>query len=226
MNQHNENHLAATGHPVYTIKAMDMNTEHHTGQFKVEMPDNPNRTGGLRQYVKLSKNARVMITKNIDTSDGLVNGAQGTIIGFYPPPPEDSPNYIPVFVLVEMDDPTIGANTRATFKRVVPPQSKAVPLHQEEVRFSVGRYKVAQVSRRQFPLTLSWACTIHKVQGQTLDKIVISCEGRYQPGQFYVAVSRVTKLSGLFFLNFNENCISCNNDVTKEIQRMTSERPL
>lgn len=226
VNQHNENHLAATGHPVYTIKAMDMNTEHHTGQFKVEMPDNPNRTGGLRQYVKLSKNARVMITKNIDTSDGLVNGAQGTIIGFYPPPPEDSPNYIPVFVLVEMDDPTIGANTRATFKRVVPPQSKAVPLHQEEVRFSVGRYKVAQVSRRQFPLTLSWACTIHKVQGQTLDKIVISCEGRYQPGQFYVAVSRVTKLSGLFFLNFNENCISCNNDVTKEIQRMTSERPL
>lgn len=54
----------------------------------------------------------------------------------------------------------------------------------------------------------------------------MSCEGRYQPGQFYVTVSRVTKLSGLFFLNFNENCISYNNDVTKEIQRMTFERPL
>lgn len=226
VDQHNEKHLASTGNPVYTIEAQDMNVEHHTGQFKLQMPENPNRTAGLRQNIKLSQNARVMITKNIDTADGLVNGAQGTIVGFYPPPPDDSSNYIPVFVLVEMDNPTIGSNARATFRRVIPPRSKAVPIHKEEVRFSVGRYKVAQVSRRQFPLTLSWACTIHKVQGQTLDKIVISCEGRYQPGQFYVAVSRVTKLSGLFFLKFNENCISCNKDVTKEIQRMTSVQPL
>ncbi|CAC5392496.1 unnamed protein product [Mytilus coruscus] len=226
VDQHNEKHLASTGHPVYTIEAQDMDVEQHTGQFKVQMPENPNRTGGLRQIIQLSLDARVMITKNIDTADGLVNGAQGTIVGFYPPPPDNASNNIPVFVLVEMDDSTVGSNARATFKRVVPPRSKAVHIHKEEVRFSVGRYKVAQVSRRQFPLTLSWACTIHKVQGQTLDKIVISCEGRYQPGQFYVAVSRVTKLSGLFFLKFDENCISCNNDVTKEIQRMISEQPL
>ncbi|CAC5421936.1 unnamed protein product [Mytilus coruscus] len=226
VDQHNEKHLASTGHPVYTIEAQDMDEEQHTGQFKVQMPENPNRTGGLRQIIQLSLDARVMITKNIDTADGLVNGAQGTIVGFYPPPPDNASNYIPVFVLVEMDDSTVGSNARATFKRVVPPRSKAVPIHKEEVRFSIGRYNVAQVSRRQFPLTLSWACTIHKVQGQTLDKIVISCEGRYQPGQFYVAVSRVTKLSGLFFLKFDENCISCNNDVTKEIQKMISEQPL
>ncbi|CAC5399805.1 unnamed protein product [Mytilus coruscus] len=45
-----------------------MDVEHHTGQFKAQMPENPNRTGGLRKNIQLSQNARVMITKNIDTT--------------------------------------------------------------------------------------------------------------------------------------------------------------
>ena len=49
-----------------------------------------------------------------------------------------------------------------------------------------------------------WATTIHKVQGLTLDEIVVDMKGgRFSPGQVYVAFSCVKTLQGLHIPNFN-----------------------
>eukprot|EP00112_Aurelia_sp_Birch-Aquarium-sp1_P013958 Seg2989.5 transcript_id=Seg2989.5/GoldUCD/mRNA.D3Y31 product="ATP-dependent DNA helicase PIF1" protein_id=Seg2989.5/GoldUCD/D3Y31 len=55
-------------------------------------------------------------------------------------------------------------------------------------------------TRRQLPLDLGWALTIHKSQGQSLPQIAISLHGIFAYGQAYVALSRATTLSGLSVL--------------------------
>ena len=51
--------------------------------------------------------------------------------------------------------------------------SKAVPIHQTHVTFSVHKKNIIQATTTQFPLTLAWAVTINKCQGLTLSEIVI-----------------------------------------------------
>ena len=49
----------------------------------------------------------------------------------------------------------------------------------------------------QFPLRLAWSLTIHKSQGLSLDSAFIDVRAAREPGQAYVAVSRVRTLAGL-----------------------------
>jgi len=49
----------------------------------------------------------------------------------------------------------------------------------------------------QFPLRLSFALTVHKAQGLTLERVSVDCWSMHQYGQIAVALSRATAKKGL-----------------------------
>lgn len=50
----------------------------------------------------------------------------------------------------------------------------------------------------QYPIRPAWAITIHKSQGQTLERIVVDLgSGAFAHGQVYVALSRCPTLAGI-----------------------------
>lgn len=85
---------------------------------------------------------------------------------------------------------------------------------------SVGRHKSCYVTRRQFPMRLACAKTIHKAQGSTLNNVVDDLGTRKQEHMHYVALSRVRKLQNLFILSLNEQKVTVSSNVVSEMQRL------
>jgi ATP-dependent DNA helicase PIF1 len=67
------------------------------------------------------------------------------------------------------------------------------------------------VGLSQIPLIYSWAITIHKAQGLTLENAIIDIGSNiFAYGQTYVALSRLKSLEGLYLTSFDYSKIKCN----------------
>ncbi len=85
----------------------------------------------------------------------------------------------------------------------------------EKAKFSMMDAEGNEVaSARNFPLTLAYAITIHKAQGATLDRAIVSLRALWEPGQAYVALSRVKSSEGLIVDGWDERSIFADPAVT------------
>ena len=131
------------------------------------------------ESLELKVGAQVMFLRN-DTQEGgtqrWVNGSVGTVVKI-----ADT-----VWVEVDGRDYEVKPAVWEKFKYSYSARTKAL---RKDV--------VAEFT--QFPLRLAWAVTIHKSQGKTYDSAIVDLGPRsFAPGQTYVALSRISRLEGLY----------------------------
>ena len=70
------------------------------------------------------------------------------------------------------------------------------------------------MSAWNFPVSLAYATTIHKAQGATLDRMIVDLHQLWEPGQAYVALSRVRSGDGLMIERWSSSSIRADALVT------------
>lgn len=177
-------------------------------------PDTPvSKTSGLPYQLQLTVEVRYMITNNVDTSDGLVNGATGILrridLGHNSRGDDgESSTSKPVRVWLEMDSSMSGAKTRGKngeVARRLGISENWTPILPVSCKFQRRKNSVLQVMRTQFPMVIAEAMTIHKSQGGTYTKVILdlaksngTTNNKLTRSMMYVACSRATQAQGLY----------------------------
>eukprot|EP00971_Amphidinium_carterae_P166904 3307661-Amphidinium_carterae.2 len=167
-----------------------------------DRPEDPRKTAGLEQELEMAVGARVMLLKNMNIQDGLCNGAIGTVaeLEFA----RGTANEI-LRVHVCFD----GAGRK--FLEEHPNDLGAIPITRMTLRYAAKDGRTAY--RTQFPLTLAWAMSIHKSQGQTCKQGAVVTASGFHPGSnnegglVYVAASRCPSLDKLWFAALDPKAI-------------------
>ncbi|KKY19378.1 putative mitochondrial dna helicase [Phaeomoniella chlamydospora] len=197
--------------------------------------------------LEFKKGAQVMLIKNFD--EGLVNGSLGKIQAFMT---TDVHNYWKdneeEFEEIWGDEDDAEKQRKKQEIRAAmnkknpnPDGANDTGTHYPLVRFSLpdGTFRTMLCTpedwkvegnirdeivahRRQVPLILAWALSIHKAQGQTLERVKVNLGRVFEKGQAYVALSRATSQAGLQVLNFNANKVMVHQKVISFYDNLVS----
>ncbi|XP_074688392.1 ATP-dependent DNA helicase PIF1 [Strix aluco] len=172
----NERRLQQLSGEVHAFEALD------SDPMLVKLIDAQCPVGGR---VELKLGAQVMLAKNLDVSQGLVNGARGVVVGF-----ESEQKGLPKV-------------------RFLCGVTQVIKMEKWVFKGPSG----VHLSRQQLPLKLAWAISIHKSQGMSLDCVEISLSRVFESGQAYVALSRARSLAGLRVLDFDPKVVRADPSV-------------
>jgi hypothetical protein len=192
----------------------------------------------------------VIITKNYSVvGDGIANGKTGTVYGFCFEDGDDQEfdevfedvggerykflvpvrrgthvSVLPRFVLVKVDN----AHFQPLGIEGLPDDVYPIPAYTSDiVRCFEGENAPKYTARMvQMGLVVAFAKTVHKVQGATLDHVVVGdyCKRRDAGASFYVSISRPRTYEGLFLRQRFTDQVAriCHplQDVRKEMHRL------
>jgi hypothetical protein len=143
--------------------------------------------------------AQVMMRCNFYMSFKVFNGSMGIVTG------------------IKRDTVSVLFVVKGAFMK------KAIDVSRFQFKNRIG--KTLNLIMDQFPLSLAWGTTIHKVQGLTLESARIDARKCFAPGQLYVALSRVRKIEDLALIGFDESSLIINDDAVRFETVLEVEKP-
>ena len=226
----NEDCISKLGTEIKTIKSADSARDLESGTYNIAIPENINisQTGNLVNRLKVCKNARVMLTDNVNIPEKLINGSIGTVKAINVNPR----NFLAGEIYIKFDDKDAGHTLKkrslpGELKECVPIVAKVKPFPFSKSR----RGKTITVQRKQYPLMLAHGMTIHKSQGSSLEFMLGDLDtstGKTKPapinqGQFYTLLSRAKRRDQVKLLNFKPEYIKVNKSALEEMERMRKD---
>ena len=199
----------------FTIKAVHIPEERNV---KINS-DGSIETSLFLDVLELKVGARVMLIHNVNTADGLVNGAQGIVQNII------ANNDKVRFVLVKFDNEKIGEEQRRKYK-FIQNMGPAVPIEKVKFSYTLGKANKKHSARAAFiqcPLKCSWSFSVHKCQGSTIPlpiKILADLNETFQAAMAYVILSRIVSASQLYLKPFQEKKIYCNEAAKAEAAKI------
>ena len=207
VNSINSQKLKALEGPAYTYKAETLITSSNNPMQKdfvnyaIQKMD---RDAPYETELTLKKGAQVMCIVNKAIPDPrdknnkcveVVNGSRGIVTGFL-----DDPHHTPLVKFIHIDVP--------------------IPMEYHVWEFD----ELEGFARRQIPLKLAYALTIHKAQGATLDSALIDIgPNTFEYGQAYVALSRVKSLDSLYLWDVDEGSFKAHPKVKAFYEKQIDE---
>ena len=222
--QHNETQLNTLDSQLILIDAIDEIPKDivlSQSQIDAIKQRKISETGNLESQLKVKVGALVMLTSNLDIDDRLVNGLAGTAKQM------KFKNNEVTTVYVKFNDDNAGR--KAMQSDLISRQHKWVPIKKHTASFGLRKNKQQpSVKRTQFPLALSWACTVHKVQGLSLAEGVVSFDlekqRAFNQGQLYVALSRISSMTKMYLIGaYKKSAMKVNESAKQEYERLRSE---
>ncbi|XP_062615938.1 uncharacterized protein LOC134277623 [Saccostrea cucullata] len=191
----------------------------------LNLPDDSSKTAGLAKNVPIALGLQYEITANLSVEDGLTNGTSCRV-EYIDRRQENTER--PSIIWVSFDDRNTAKSWRYQYRHLFGHEvdKSWTPIFDVRRSFQYLRHTVVRI---QFPLRLSAAKTVHKSQGDTMDQAVINLDMNPKfslPHIHYVALSRVTKITGLHILSLNENKMCASEKVKKEMCRLRTEATL
>jgi ATP-dependent DNA helicase PIF1 len=141
----------------------------------------------IPESLKIAIGSQIMITRNLDFDLGIVNGSRGVVI-----------DICPDFVTIKF---VSGLVYQLSYFHVKPDPFDTI-LVDNKLDF------------KYLPLVLSWAISIHKSQGMTIDSLEIDLgETIFANGQAYTAISRARSLESIYISKVSPRAFNISKDV-------------
>ncbi|KAE8740532.1 hypothetical protein FOCC_FOCC013959 [Frankliniella occidentalis] len=208
VNSYNQEAIKKIDNPQYICTASDVLEGHGSELAKRQLlystaNSKIQDTVGMPSIVQFKVKARHMITYNIDTEDGLCNGATGKLKKISDFGQNEKHEKKPLRVWIKFDEQHVRTQARHKHKDIMKarkiPQSWT-PIYPKVVKIKTRKNCSLKVNRMQFALTLAHAITIPKSQGQTMKQVVVHLSNRMTKQLLYVACSRATTIDGLYII--------------------------